>query len=46
MGNGQTETIPIVHDGVMYVVMAELLGEFPEIKTLRGNNAIHVFALP
>jgi len=26
--------------------VAELLGEFPEIKTPRGNTAIHVFALP
>jgi hypothetical protein len=26
--------------------VSELLGEFTDLKTTRGHNAIHVFALP
>ena len=54
VGNISVSTITYMAKGKQYLAvmtgdnlkMAELLGEFPEIKTPRGNNAIHVFALP
>lgn len=53
-GNISVSTITYAVKGKQYIAvmtgdnlkMAELLGEFPEIKTPRGHNAIHVFALP
>jgi alcohol dehydrogenase (cytochrome c) len=54
VGNISVSTITYMARGKQYLAVmtgdnlkvAELLGEFPEIKTPRGNNAIHVFALP
>jgi len=54
VGNISVSTITYMAKGKQYLAVmtgdnlkvAELLGEFPEIKTPRGNNAIHVFALP
>ncbi len=54
VGNISVSTITYAVKGKQYIAvmtgdnlkMPELLGEFPEIKTPRGHNAIHVFALP
>ena len=54
VGNISVSTITYNAKGKQYVAVmtgdnlkvAELLGEFPELKTPRGHNAIHVFALP
>ena len=54
VGNISVSTITYMAKGKQYLAVmtgdnlkvAEPLGEFPEIKTPRGNNAIHVFALP
>ena len=54
VGNISVSTITYAAKGKQYVLVmtgenlkvSELLGEFPELKTPRGNNAIHVFALP
>jgi alcohol dehydrogenase (cytochrome c) len=54
VGNISVSTITYSVRGKQYVCvmtgdnlkMPELLGEFPELKTPRNNNAIHVFALP
>jgi alcohol dehydrogenase (cytochrome c) len=54
VGNISVSTITYAVNGKQYIgVMTgdnlkvpELLAEFPELKTPRGHNAIHVFALP
>jgi alcohol dehydrogenase (cytochrome c) len=54
VGNISVSTISYAVKGKQYIAVmtgenlkvSELLGEFPELKTPRGNNAIHVFALP
>jgi alcohol dehydrogenase (cytochrome c) len=54
VGNVSVSTITYAVRGKQYVAVMtgdnlkvpELLGEFPEIKTPRGHNGIHVFALP
>jgi alcohol dehydrogenase (cytochrome c) len=54
VGNISVSTITYSVKGKQYVCvmtgdnlkMPELLAEFPELKTPRNNNAIHVFALP
>ena len=54
VGNISVSTITYAVQGKQYVAVmtgdnlkvAELLGEFPELKTPRGHNGIHVYALP
>jgi alcohol dehydrogenase (cytochrome c) len=54
VGNPSVSTITYAVKGKQYVAimtgdnpkMPELLNEFPELKTPRQHNAIHVFALP
>jgi len=54
VGNISVSTITYSVRGKQYICvmtgdnlkMPELLAEFPELKTPRNNNAIHVFALP
>lgn len=54
VGNISVSTITYMAGGKQYLAImtgenlkvTELLNEFPELKTPRGNNAIHVFALP
>jgi alcohol dehydrogenase (cytochrome c) len=54
VGNISVSTIAYAVGGKQYIAvmtgdnlkLAELLGEFPELTTPRGHNAIHVFALP
>jgi len=54
VGNISVSTITYAVGGKQYIAVmtgdnlkvSELLGEFPEIKTERGHNGIHVFALP
>jgi alcohol dehydrogenase (cytochrome c) len=53
-GNISVSTITYTAKGKQYVAVmtgdnlkvSELLTEFPDLKTARGNNGIHVFALP
>ena len=54
VGNISVSTITYMAKGKQYLAImtgenlkvTELLNEFPDLKTTRGNNAIHVFALP
>ena len=54
IGNISVSTITYAVRGKQYVAVmtgdnlkvSELLGEFSDLKTTRGHNAIHVFALP
>jgi alcohol dehydrogenase (cytochrome c) len=54
VGNISVSTITYMAGGKQYLAVmtgenlkvTELLNEFPDLKTPRGNNAIHVFALP
>ena len=54
VGNISVSTITYMAGGKQYLAVmtgenlkvTELLNEFPELKTPRGNNAIHVFGLP
>ena len=54
VGNPSVSTITYAVKGKQYIAvmtgdnpkMPELLNEFPELKTPRQHNAIHVFALP
>jgi alcohol dehydrogenase (cytochrome c) len=54
VGNISVSTITYAVRGKQYVAVmtgdnlkvSELLGEFTDLKTTRGNNGIHVFALP
>jgi alcohol dehydrogenase (cytochrome c) len=54
VGNISVSTITYTAKGKQYIAVMtgdnlkvpELLAEFPELKTPRGHNAIHVFALP
>jgi alcohol dehydrogenase (cytochrome c) len=54
VGNISVSTITYNSKGKQYVAVmtgdnlkvSELLGEFTDLKTTRGNNAIHVFSLP
>jgi alcohol dehydrogenase (cytochrome c) len=54
VGNISVSTITYMAKGKQYLAVmtgenlkvTELLNEFPELKTPRGHNAIHVFALP